>query len=71
MQYISAQGQKDSRNTTHACGMGWELRGYLKNVGEMANTNMANDAIPVLAPAFAYCLSSDPLELEMAKETSP
>lgn len=37
----------------------------------MANTNMANDEIPVSAPAFACCLSSDPLELEMAKETSP
>ena len=37
----------------------------------MANTNMAKDEIPVSAPAFAYCLSSDPLELEMAKETPP
>ena len=37
----------------------------------MANTNTANDEIHVSAPAFAYCLSSDPLELEMAKETSP
>ena len=36
----------------------------------MAKTNMANNGIPVLAPAFAYCLPRNPLELEMAKETS-